>query len=89
MDLLFARLALSMIPEDLDLLDITHLKNLDEKSVLSLNGKNTLRLVCEVDSNSGCRVTDQILKLVPNIPNFRMTLRCIKLWAKSTHSLHI
>jgi len=67
-DLLFARLALSMIPEDLDLLDQNNLKNLDEKSVLSLNG---------------CRVLDQILKLVPSIPNFRMTLRCIKMWAKN------
>jgi poly(A) polymerase len=67
MDLLFARLNLSFIPEELDLIDVNILKNIDEKSVLSLNG---------------CRVTDQILKLVPNIPNFRMTLRCIKLWAK-------
>jgi len=66
-DLLFARLALSMIPEDLDLLDEQNLRNLDDKSVLSING---------------CRVTDQILKLVPNIPNFRTTLRCIKHWAK-------
>jgi poly(A) polymerase len=66
-DLLFARLALSIIPEDLDLLDESNLKNLDEKSILSLNG---------------CRVTDQILRLVPNIPNFRMTLRAIKFWAK-------
>lgn len=30
----------------------------------------------------GCRVTDQILRLVPNIPNFRMTLRCMKFWAQ-------
>ena len=30
----------------------------------------------------GCRVTDQILKLVPNIANFRMTLRCMKFWAQ-------
>lgn len=66
-DLLFARLAHSIIPEDLDLLDVNTLKNIDEKSVLSLNG---------------CRVTDQILKLVPNISTFRMTLRCIKFWAK-------
>jgi len=36
------------------------------KSILSLNG---------------CRVTDQILQLVPNIQNFRTALRCIKLWA--------
>jgi poly(A) polymerase len=38
MDLLFARLALATIPEDLDLLDVNNLRNLDEKSVLSLNG---------------------------------------------------
>jgi poly(A) polymerase len=66
-DLLFARLALSIIPDDLDLLDENNLKNLDEKSILSLNG---------------CRVADQILRLVPNIPNFRMTLRCLKFWAQ-------
>jgi poly(A) polymerase len=57
-----------MIPDGIDLLDPNNLKNLDEKSVLSLNG---------------CRVTDQILRLVPNIQNFRITLRMIKLWAKA------
>ena len=31
----------------------------------------------------GCRVADQILRLVPNVTNFRMTLRCIKYWAES------
>lgn len=66
-DFLFATLDKAVIPEDLDLLDEANLKNLDEKSVLSLNG---------------CRVTDQILRLVPNIENFRLTLRSIKLWAK-------
>ncbi|KAF2078416.1 hypothetical protein CYY_000283 [Polysphondylium violaceum] len=67
-DLIFARLTLVSIPEDLnDLIDESFIKNVDEKSMLSLNG---------------CRVTDQILKLVPNIPNFRMALRCLKLWAK-------
>ncbi|KAN0024701.1 hypothetical protein ACTFIV_009110 [Dictyostelium citrinum] len=66
-DLIYAKLALTAIPEELnDLIDESFLKNIDEKSILSLNG---------------CRVTDQILKLVPNIPNFRMALRCIKLWA--------
>jgi poly(A) polymerase len=37
----------------------------------------------------GCRVTDQILRLVPNIPNFRMTLRCIKFWAKRKYPRNI
>jgi len=67
-DLLFARLALTIIPEDLDLLDENLLKNLDARCVRSLNG---------------CRVTDEILRLVPDINNFRMTLRAIKVWAKN------
>lgn len=67
-DLLFARLALKEIPEDFDLSDNVLLKNLDQKCVRSLNG---------------CRVTDEILKLVPNIDSYRMALRAIKLWAKS------
>ncbi|KAM9583311.1 LOW QUALITY PROTEIN: poly(A) polymerase beta [Trichechus inunguis] len=66
-DILFARLALQTIPEDLDLRDDSLLKNLDIRCIRSLNG---------------CRVTDEILHLVPNIENFRLTLRAIKLWAK-------
>jgi len=34
-------------------------------------------------SLNGTRVTDLILELVPNRDNFRITLRCIKLWAKN------
>jgi poly(A) polymerase Pap1 len=41
-DFLFATLDKAVIPEDLDLLDEANLKNLDEKSVLSLNGTCTL-----------------------------------------------
>lgn len=68
LDMLFARLSFSTIPEDLDLRDDSILKNLDQKCVRSLNG---------------CRVTDEILNLVPNVETFRLTLRTIKLWAKS------
>jgi len=68
MDVLFSRLALQVIPDDQDLRDDSLLKNLDMRCIRSLNG---------------CRVTDEILHLVPNIENFRLTLRAIKLWAKS------
>lgn len=67
LDMLFARLALKEIPDNMDLKDDLLLKNLDPKCVRSLNG---------------CRVTDEILRLVPNIDNFRLALRAIKLWAK-------
>ncbi|KAI9063335.1 polymerase [Trametes sanguinea] len=66
-DLLFAQLALPSIPEDLDLQDDNLLRNLDDKSVRSLNGS---------------RVINEILRLVPNVDVFRDALRCIKLWAQ-------
>jgi poly(A) polymerase len=69
-DVLFARLALQTIPEDLDLRDDSLLRNLDIRCIRSLNG---------------CRVTDEILHLVPNLDSFRLTLRAIKLWAKCRH----
>jgi len=71
-DMLFARLADKEVPDDLELIDDKILKNLDQKCVRSLNG---------------CRVTDEILRLVPNIESFRLALRCIKLWAKSKKTL--
>lgn len=68
LDILFARLALTRIPDDQKLNDDSILKNLDDKSVRSLNG---------------CRVADEILRLVPNIDTFSQTLRAVKLWAKN------
>lgn len=66
-DLLYARLSLRTIPEDMDILDEKLLENIDDTTVKSLNG---------------CRVTARILQLVPKIENFRSTLRCIKFWAR-------
>ncbi len=67
-DLVFARISMTTIPENLDLLDHNILKTLEEKCVVSLNGS---------------RCTDEILRLVPNVEAFHTALRCIKLWAKS------
>ncbi|KAL9713055.1 polynucleotide adenylyltransferase [Leucoagaricus gongylophorus] len=66
-DLLMARLALSSIPDDLSLEDDNLLRNLDERCIRSLGGS---------------RVTDSVLRLVPNVHVFRDSLRCIKLWAQ-------
>ncbi|OII72276.1 poly A polymerase [Cryptosporidium ubiquitum] len=68
MDLLFACLNLSRIPNDLNTLDDELLKNVDEKTARSLNG---------------CRVNDMILQLVPNKESFRTALRFVKHWSKA------
>ncbi|KAL8209844.1 hypothetical protein R6Q57_006576 [Mikania cordata] len=70
-DLLYASVSLLIVPEDLDISHNSVLYTTDDKTVRSLNG---------------CRVADQILKLVPNVEacllNFCTTLRCLKFWAK-------
>lgn len=55
------------MPDDLSLRDDGLLKNLDERCVRSLGGS---------------RVTDAILRLVPDVSVFREALRTVKLWAK-------
>ncbi|KAG8058513.1 hypothetical protein GUJ93_ZPchr0002g23380 [Zizania palustris] len=66
-DLLYASVSLSVIPPDFDISQGSVLCNVDEATVRSLNG---------------CRVADQILRLVSNAENFRTTLRCLKYWAQ-------
>ncbi|ORZ24289.1 Poly(A) polymerase central domain-domain-containing protein [Absidia repens] len=66
-DFVCARLSVPQVPDDLVLSDNNLLKGLDERCIRSVNGS---------------RVTDEILRLVPNIPTFRIALRAIKLWAK-------
>ncbi|XP_053696856.1 poly(A) polymerase type 3-like [Sabethes cyaneus] len=66
-DLSFAQLKLDEVPDNFDFFDETQLDEYDHKSQHSVRG---------------VQVTEQILRLVPNIDTFRLTLRVIKLWAK-------
>ncbi|GLC37322.1 hypothetical protein PLESTM_000568400 [Pleodorina starrii] len=65
-DILYAALAMTTLPEQLDLSNHAVLRGCDEATVRSLNG---------------CRVTDTLLRLVPNQDVFRLALRAVKHWA--------
>lgn len=66
-DLLFANLQKPTISDTLDLRGNDVLKGLDDRGQRSINGS---------------RVTDEILRLVPDVLVFRDALRTVKLWAK-------
>lgn len=66
-DIIIAHLDVSTVPLNLTLEDKNLLKNIDEKDLRSLNGT---------------RVTDEILKLVPQPVVFKHALRVIKMWAQ-------
>lgn len=66
-DLICARLDIPQVPLNLTLEDKNLLRNIDEKDLRALNGT---------------RVTDEILKLVPQPTVFKHALRAIKLWAQ-------
>lgn len=67
-DLIFVSLSgLDSVPEALDVLDDQLLRGLDDPSVRSING---------------VRVTERILRLVPNQARFRTALVAIKHWAR-------
>ncbi|KAL6757382.1 Poly(A) polymerase central domain-containing protein [Haematococcus lacustris] len=67
MDVLYAALGQFLVPEDLDLQPNSILRGCDDATVRSING---------------CRVTDTILRVVPDVPTFRLALKTIKLWAE-------
>lgn len=69
-DLAFARIAAAQIDPGMNDTYIENdsiLDNVDQATILSLNGP---------------RVSNMIMKLVPNIENFRTLLRFVRIWAK-------
>ncbi|KAG6667946.1 hypothetical protein CIPAW_01G135700 [Carya illinoinensis] len=66
-DLPYAQLKLSSVPENVDVLNPYFLRGVNETSWKSL---------------SGVRAKKRILQLVPNLENFQPMLQCVKLWAK-------
>ena len=66
-DLLFCKVERQAIPSSISVEDDAILKNMDDKSVRSING---------------CRVASAMLGLIPDRAVFKETLRAIKVWAK-------
>ncbi|KAI3687643.1 hypothetical protein L1987_81343 [Smallanthus sonchifolius] len=66
-DLPYAQLQVTTVPENVDILNPLFLNGIDETSWKSL---------------SGVRANNSILQLVPDVKIFQQLLRCVKLWAK-------
>ncbi|KAG6731546.1 hypothetical protein I3842_01G133700 [Carya illinoinensis] len=66
-DLPYAQLKVSSVPENVDVLNPYFLRDVNVTSWKSL---------------SGVHANKRILQLVPNLENFQSMLRCVKLWAK-------
>ena len=69
-DLVYVPLASEHVAPDLDINDISIIRNVSKDSVTSINGR---------------RVTDKILELVPDVPVFRTALRFLKVRQLSHH----
>lgn len=69
-DLVYVPLASEHVPSDLDINDISIIRNVSQDSVTSINGR---------------RVTDKILQLVPDAPVFRTALRFLKVRQDPSH----
>lgn len=68
LDVLMARLEREAVPKLSEILNDRLLVGLDDTTVKSINGP---------------RVTELIIKLVPNYANFALVLRCVRKWAKA------
>ncbi len=66
-DLLFASVAYDSVDDKISLSDESIPRDCDAESIRSLNGR---------------RATDAFLEHIKNLETFKLTLRCIKLWAK-------
>ena len=66
-DIVYAQLQIDLLDDKWDITDDRNLRNLDDRSILSLNG---------------VRLANKTLELVPNKQVFRLSLRAIRYWAK-------
>eukprot|EP00002_Diphylleia_rotans_P039330 TRINITY_DN90_c0_g1_i1.p1 TRINITY_DN90_c0_g1~~TRINITY_DN90_c0_g1_i1.p1 ORF type:complete len:577 (+),score=116.32 TRINITY_DN90_c0_g1_i1:58-1788(+) len=85
-DLIFVSLDYESIPDDLDLVDediLVRISGRDRDGLLARDRDRDTRFQRAIRCLNGSRVTDTILHVVPNLHNFRTTLRFVKMWAKN------